>query len=147
MNAEEKLEFEQKAGRYVSAMGNPDEQLFLDSLYNINRAEIARGVNTYWLGEPVRTAVTHKHNIYAEGGDEAIRYGLGFTYNRTNRGDGTITERVDRELILILTYRKGLLLSVIKCLTIIINKRIPLCRLQISRKPILIIEKMRETEK
>ena len=27
------------------------------------------------------------------------------------------------------------------------NKRIPLCRLQISRKPILIIEKMRETEK
>ena len=84
MNAREKLEFEQRAGRYVSAMGNADEQLFLDSLYNINRAEIARGVDTYWLGEPVRTAVTHKHNIYAEGGDEAIRYGLGFTYNRTN---------------------------------------------------------------
>lgn len=107
MNAEEKLEFEQKAGRYVSAMGNPDEQLFLDSLYNINRAEIARGVNTYWLGEPVRTAVTHKHNIYAEGGDEAIRYGLGFTYNRTNG----VMEQSWNELIganFDLTYRKGI---------------------------------------
>ena len=109
MNAEEKLEFEQKAGRYVSELGDSDEQLFLDSLYNLNRAEIARGVDTYWLSEPVRTAITHKHNLYAEGGDDAIRYGLGFTYNRTNG----VMEQSWNELAeanFDLTYRKGKLL-------------------------------------
>lgn len=36
---------------------------------------MARGVNTYWLSEPLRVALVHKHNIYAEGGDNAVRYG------------------------------------------------------------------------
>ena len=109
MNAAEKLEFEQKAGRYISELGDSDEQLFLDSLYNLNRAEVARGVDTYWLSEPVRTAITHKHNLYAEGGDDAIRYGLGFTYNRTNG----VMEQSWNELAganFDLTYRKGKLL-------------------------------------
>ena len=83
-NAKEKLEFEQKAGFYTSQYTHDaQEQLFLDSLFNLHQANIARGVNTYWLSEPLRLAFIQKHNIYAEGGDEAVRYGLGVTYNGT----------------------------------------------------------------
>lgn len=106
MNSSEKLEFEKKAGRYDSELHNNNQQLFLDSLYNLNRAEIARGVNTYWMSEPLRTAVTHKHNLYAEGGDEVVRYGLGFTYN----GTAGVMKQSSNSLIGMnfdLTYRKG----------------------------------------
>ena len=106
MNSKEKLEFEKKAGRYDSELHDNKQQLFLDSLYNLNMAEIARGVNTYWLSEPLRTAVTHKHNLYAEGGDEVIRYGLGFTYN----GTAGVMKQSSNNLVGMnfdLTYRKG----------------------------------------
>lgn len=106
MNAREKLEFERLAGRYVSQMGNSQEQLFLDSLYNLNRAEVARGVDTYWMSEPLRTAFTHKHNFYAEGGDDAVRYGVGLTYN----GTGGVMKQSGNDLAGMnfdLTYRKG----------------------------------------
>ena len=67
---------------------------------------MARGVNTYWLSEPLRVALVHKHNIYAEGGDNAVRYGLGVTYNGTdgvmkNSGNDVIGMNFD------LNYRKG----------------------------------------
>ena len=106
MNSSEKLEFEKKAGRYDSELHNNKEQLFLDSLYNLNMAEVARGVNTYWMSEPLRTAITHKHNLYAEGGDDAVRYGLGFTYN----GTAGVMKQSSNSLIGMnfdLTYRKG----------------------------------------
>lgn len=106
MNSAEKLEFEKKAGRYDSELSNNKEQLFLDSLYNLNMAEIARGVNTYWMSEPLRAAITHKHNLYAEGGDDVVRYGLGFTYNGTQgvmKGSGNSLVGVNFDL----TYRKG----------------------------------------
>ena len=68
MNAQEKLLFEEKAGFYKSAYTyDAQEQLFLDSLYNLHMSNVARGVNTYWLSEPLRVALVHKHNIYAEG--------------------------------------------------------------------------------
>ena len=107
MNAREKLEFEQKAGFYKSDYTyDAQEQLFLDSLYNLHRANVARGVNTYWLSEPLRVALVHKHNIYAEGGDNAVRYGLGVTYNGTdgvmkNSGNDVIGMNFE------LNYRKG----------------------------------------
>lgn len=72
MNSKEKLEFELLAGRYS-----------LDSwdLYNERLAEVTRGVNTYWLAEPIRTGINQRQSIYAEGGDEAMRYGIGANYN------------------------------------------------------------------
>lgn len=107
MNAEEKLEFEQKAGFYTSRYTyDAQEQLFLDSLYNLHRTNVARGVNTYWLSEPLRVALVHKHNVYAEGGDNAVRYGLGVTYNGT---DG-VMKKSGNDLLGMnfdLTYRKG----------------------------------------
>lgn len=84
MNAEEKLQFEELAGIYKDRTNSPLNQLKLDNLLNERKKEIARGVDTYWLSEPLRTGFTQKHNIYAEGGEEKILYGLGFSYGNTN---------------------------------------------------------------
>jgi len=80
MNASEKLEFETLAGVYKSNSGNPFDQLRLDDLRNERLKDIERGVDTYWLSEPIRAGFTHKHNIYAEGGEDKIRYGIGLSY-------------------------------------------------------------------
>ncbi len=81
MDAKEKLEFERLAGYYTSEY--PSHQLELNELYNKRLAEIARGVDTYWMNEPLRTAFSHRHNLYINGGDEAMRYGLGVNYGTT----------------------------------------------------------------
>lgn len=52
-------------------------------LYYQRLAEVTRGVDTYWMSEPLRFAVSHSHNLFAEGGDDRMRYGLGFSYNKT----------------------------------------------------------------
>lgn len=80
MNASEKLQFETLAGVYRSKSLNPFEQIRLDNLRNERLKEIERGVDTYWLSEPVRPGFNHKHNLYAEGGEGKIRYGIGLSY-------------------------------------------------------------------
>lgn len=72
MNASEKLEYERAAGLFNSVS--------LMNYYNEKKKEILRGVDTYWLSQPLRTAVTHRHTLHLEGGDEAIRYSLGVNY-------------------------------------------------------------------
>ena len=79
MNAREKLDFETLAGVYKDNSGNPLAQIRLDNLRNERLKEIERGVDTYWLSEPIRPGFTHKHNIYAEGGEDKIRYGIGLS--------------------------------------------------------------------
>ncbi|WP_165503553.1 SusC/RagA family TonB-linked outer membrane protein [Pedobacter hiemivivus] len=109
MNAAEKLEFERLSGRYLYFNGtspNPGEQLFLDSLYNNRLAEVKRGVDTYWLNEPVRTGFSQRHSLYADGGDDALRYGVGVSYKKTAgamKGSG----REDWGGNIDLSYRKG----------------------------------------
>ena len=39
-----------------------------------------RGVNTYWMSEPLRTGLTQRHNVYVEGGDSQMRYGIGINF-------------------------------------------------------------------
>ena len=85
MNAEEKLEFERLAGRYEPTVeGEIRDQIYLDELYNRRLAEIRRGVNTYWMSEPLRTVFNHSHNLYIDGGDKEMRYGLGVNYSNKN---------------------------------------------------------------
>lgn len=82
MNAEEKLRFELLAGRYEST--NSATYMELQKLYNNRLANINSGVDTYWLGEPVRIGLSHRHSLYAEGGDDNMRYGIGINYNGTS---------------------------------------------------------------
>ncbi len=106
MNAREKLMFEDRAGIYKNKAGSPFDQIRLDSLYNARLRNIARGVDTYWLSEPIRTGFTHKHNLYAEGGEEKIRYGIGLSFGQVQG----VMKGSDRQTIggnLDLIYRTG----------------------------------------
>lgn len=79
MNASEKLEFERLVGRYSS--DNVKDEVYLDQIYNQKKADIARGVDTYWLAEPIRVGINQRHSLYANGGEGAFRFGLGLSYN------------------------------------------------------------------
>lgn len=84
MNASEKLQFEKLSGYY----GKLDEngEILMDSqraLYYSRMKNVAAGLNSYWMKEPLRTAFTHDHTINAEGGDAAFRYGLTLRYKDT----------------------------------------------------------------
>lgn len=106
MNSREKLQFEVLAGVYKDNSGDPFAQIRLDNLRNERLKEIERGVDTYWLSEPVRTGFTHKHNIYAEGGEDKIRYGIGLSYGDVAgvmKGSGRQTLEGNVDLI----YRTG----------------------------------------
>ena len=48
------------------------------------KSNVSKGVNTDWLAQPVRNAVSHSHSLYLEGGSDAVIYGLGANYNRNN---------------------------------------------------------------
>lgn len=93
MNSQEKLEFERLAGFYSDA--NPESEFYKFETYNKHLAEIQRGVNTYWLSEPLRTVLNSRHNLYAEGGDKSMRYGLGINYGQTKG----VMKGSDKELV------------------------------------------------
>ena len=106
MNAREKLEFETLAGVYKDNTNDPFAQVRLDNLRNGRLKEIERGVDTYWLSEPIRPGFTHKHNIYAEGGEDKIRYGIGLSVGNV----GGVMKDSDRKTIegnVDLIYRTG----------------------------------------
>lgn len=84
MNSSEKLEFEKLAGYYGDLDANGNIQNEGQQIIYYNRlAEIRRGVNTFWMNEPLRFATSHNHDLFIEGGDDRMRYGLGLNYNKT----------------------------------------------------------------
>jgi hypothetical protein len=92
LNAAEKLDIENKIGTYDFSWNLRDQQL--KTIYNARRAAALSGVNTDWLAQPVRTGVGHKHNIYLDGGAEAVQYGINLTYFNTTgamKGSGRET--------------------------------------------------------
>ena len=97
MNASEKLEYERRAGLFTTT-----DML---NYYNRYKEEVLRGVNTYWLSQPLRTAVTHRHTLGIEGGDEAIRYSLGLNYG-SEYGVMKGSDRTNVGLNLVLSYRR-----------------------------------------
>lgn len=61
------------------------------------------------MNEPLRTVFNHSHNVYIDGGDDAMRYGLGLGYKNNNG----VMKGSDRDIIsanIDLTYRKEKLL-------------------------------------
>ena len=80
MNAQEKLDFEVERGMYDNAFNLTDLQELQDRL-KLYRDNIARGVDTYWLSQPLRTGIGQKHSLTLEGGDDRMRYQAGVSYN------------------------------------------------------------------
>lgn len=110
MNASEKLEYERLAGRYTAKDAYTSQDA-LDALYYSRLREVKRGVNTYWLSEPLRAVLNHSHNMYIDGGDDSMVYGIGLSYSN----DDGVMKGSDRSTVsgnIKLTYRtKSLIFS------------------------------------
>lgn len=78
-NSAEKLQAEVLAGKYTS--GNAFTQAELNEQYNALFQEVQRGVNTYWMSQPLRTGIGNKHTAYLDGGNDDMRYAASLGYN------------------------------------------------------------------
>ncbi|MDR1719010.1 MAG: SusC/RagA family TonB-linked outer membrane protein [Dysgonamonadaceae bacterium] len=86
MNAAEKLEFEKNnyfytAGGTSGSVSDAAIEQVLKERYKTNYDNILRGVDTYWLSQPLRTGIGQKHSVTLEGGDSRMRYQAGAFYN------------------------------------------------------------------
>ncbi|QKJ32806.1 SusC/RagA family TonB-linked outer membrane protein [Mucilaginibacter mali] len=107
MDASEKLQFEKLAGRYKEFNGNVIRQLQLDDVYNTRLKSVLKGVDTYWLSQPLQTGFSHKHSVNASGGDSLLRYDIGGSIRKNNAA--MIGEkRDDWGANIGLTYRSGI---------------------------------------
>ncbi|MCC8174379.1 MAG: SusC/RagA family TonB-linked outer membrane protein, partial [Odoribacter sp.] len=79
LNAREKLDLELQAGIYEGKTAY--NQQILDEVYNWKKGEIERGVDTYWLSQPLRTGYGQRHDLRMEGGDNVFRYSASVSYN------------------------------------------------------------------
>ena len=70
MTASEKLQTEWKAGLYDPTKANDM------NLYNKYLRNVLGGVDTYWLSQPLRTAIQHRHSASIAGGTDVFRYSL-----------------------------------------------------------------------
>ncbi|QJB31895.1 SusC/RagA family TonB-linked outer membrane protein [Chitinophaga oryzae] len=104
MNAAELLEFQRLAGMYDP--GHFGGNLANDNLYNQRLAEVASGVNSYWLSSPVQQRFTHGHSLYVNGGNNDFQYGVGLNY-RDLKGVMKNSNRKTWGATIDLNYRKG----------------------------------------
>lgn len=110
MNAQEKLQFELLSGFY--GLLNADGNIILganlqnEARYYNRLKEVNRGVDTYWANEPLRTAFTQRHTLFAEGGDANLRYSASFNYGIT-QGVMKGSDRQATNGNIRLLYRKG----------------------------------------
>lgn len=110
MNAEEKLQFERLSQFYGLLNADGDivigSNLLNEANYFNRLKEVRKGVNTYWAHEPLKTAITQRHTLFAEGGDANLRYSVSLNYGLTpgvmDGSDRTATNGNVR-----LLYRKG----------------------------------------
>lgn len=87
MNAAEKLEFEKLSGRYQNhpRLDKAENQIILDELYSLRLQNIARGVDSYWLSDPVQNSFSQRHSLMVNGGEGSLSYGVGGDL-RSNNG-------------------------------------------------------------
>ncbi len=109
LDAAGKLEVERLSGMYTSTSSFASHQYFWDKLYSKRKADIERGVNTYWLAKPLQTGVGTRQSLYVEGGDQYLRYGVSFAYGN-NKGVMIGSGRKNYEGSMMLSYRKNGLL-------------------------------------
>ncbi len=100
MNAQEKLQTEWEAGVY-----NPERAQSMNE-YNRYLRNVLGGVNTYWLSQPLRTAIQHRHSLSAAGGTDLFRYTLDLNAGFTP-GVMKGSENNNKGVNFSMTYRKN----------------------------------------
>lgn len=81
LNAREKLNLEKEVGLYSGKKNDPHGAKELEEKYYSTLEEILKGVDTYWLSEPLRTGVGQKYNLRLEGGSSEFRWSASLAYN------------------------------------------------------------------
>lgn len=107
MNADQKLQYELLSGEYgeVDSQGLPIDETNRNQYFSRRRL-IDMGHDTYWMNEPLQTAISQTHNVFIQGGDPSFRYGAGLSYNKNEgvmkgskrdviNGNVNLTYRVD----------------------------------------------------
>ncbi|WP_194140032.1 SusC/RagA family TonB-linked outer membrane protein [Flavobacterium hungaricum] len=105
MNAEQKLEFERLSGVYDSDGYIPYEYS-IKQVYDNRLAAVRRGVNTYWLNEPIQMGITSGHSLSFGGGTDEFRFNIAGNYKSltgTMKGSEHNTWGYNASL----TYRKN----------------------------------------
>lgn len=81
MNAEQKLEFERLSNAFYAGNGAlPATQYKWDQVYNNRLAAVRRGVDTYWLNEPIQMGITSGHSLNFGGGTDELRFNIAGNY-------------------------------------------------------------------
>lgn len=104
MNAAEKLEFERLQGYMYDSTGMSQWQN--EEKYNQRLAEVKRGVNTYWLSEPLRTGLSHRHSLQMAGGNNDLMFNAAISFG-TQLGVMKGSQRETWGGNVGLSYRKG----------------------------------------
>lgn len=78
LNAEEKLDFEVRAGLYSSG-ANGRLMLLDDQLYKLRSDYVARGIDTKWYYYPVQNGTSNRTSLNLQGGDAVLRYNVQLT--------------------------------------------------------------------
>lgn len=80
MNAREKLQLEYENGVYDYKYDMATDVAF-KNLYHENLKNVNRGVDTYWIGQPVRVGVGQRYNLNLTGGNNTFRWRASLGYN------------------------------------------------------------------
>ncbi len=107
MDAKEKYEFEKMTGTVFYDFNDIGNYEYYTREILSREENIKRGVNTYWLSEPVRAAISSRHNLNISGGSENFIFNAGLNYGRINgimkesyrntwRGTISVTYRKDK---------------------------------------------------
>ncbi len=90
MNAVQKLDAETAAGLFEHHPNKPRDKnydeglMYLQWLRTQKQNMISKGIDTYWLSQPLSTMFNNRHNVYVEGGSEALRMGVDLRYDNQN---------------------------------------------------------------
>lgn len=103
MTAEEKLRWEQLTN---STLSTSTDAWRIEERYAARTADVARGVNTYWLHEPVQTGLGQRHSIQFNGGNSDLVFNAGATYTK-KEGAMKGSSRENWGGNLVISYRKG----------------------------------------
>ena len=82
LNARDKLALEKEVGLYDGKEGDPHDIKEMEEKYYETLKDVVRGVDTYWLSEPLRVGVGQRYNLRLEGGSPEFRWEAGVYYNK-----------------------------------------------------------------
>ncbi|MFB6454641.1 SusC/RagA family TonB-linked outer membrane protein [Chitinophaga sp. Hz27] len=120
LNAKDKLAVEELTGQFNS--NRESDYYNLQGILSMRKEAVAKGVNTYWLSKPLRSAFGQSHSLYLEGGDDYIRYGINGSFS-DNAGVMKNSGRKNYRLEMNLSYNKKNLI-VKNVLSIAYNKAV-----------------------